>query len=187
MSLIDDVVAAVSPTESQADRAEAREKARGVASPGDWLDLVLQHHLQLEDAFEAARSTVDAEGSKAAQKQLGIILTGHAIAEESVIYPAMAEAGAKGHAGHGYDEQALVKREMAALEKLEPMSQDYLEKLESIREAVAHHMYEEEGTWFTDLKADAPEADQAMITKRYKEEFDRYVGGGVGGGGAFRL
>ena len=47
-------------------------------------------------------------------------------------------------------------------------------------------MYEEEGTWFTDLKTDAPDADQTMITRRYKEEFDRYVGGG-GGAGAFRL
>ena len=130
MSIIDDVVAAVTPMESQADRAEAREKARAAASPGDWLDLVLQHHVQLEDAFEAAKTAGDAETAKTAQKQLGIILTGHAIAEESVIYPAMAEAGAKGHAGHGYDEQALVKREMAALEKLAPMSRDYLDKLE---------------------------------------------------------
>jgi hypothetical protein len=174
MSIVDDVVAAVTPTESQGDRAEARSRARAAAAPGDWLDLILEHHLQLEAAFAAAAS--DGENRGSARKRLGVVLTGHAIAEESVVYPAMAQTGATGHSGHGYDEQALVKREMAELERLDLMSQDYLDKLETIREAVAHHMYEEEGTWFLDLKANASEADQAKITQRYKEEFDRYVG-----------
>jgi hypothetical protein len=76
----------------------------------------------------------------------------------------------------GYTEQAMVKMQMAALEKLDPMSQDFDDKLEHIRGAVAHHMYEEEGTWFVDLKEQVPAADQDMITQRYTEEWQRYVG-----------
>jgi hypothetical protein len=64
--------------------------------------------------------------------------------------------------------------------KLPPMTTDYLEKLEHIRGAVAHHMYEEEGNWFIDLKEKAPAADQVQITRRYEEEFTRYVGANVG-------
>ena len=36
-------------------------------------------------------------------------------------------------------------------------------------------MYEEEGTWFLDLKKRLPAADQTKLTFRYKEQFSRYV------------
>jgi hypothetical protein len=41
---------------------------------------------------------------------------------------------------------------------------------------VAHHVYEEEGTWFLELKEKASPADQTKLTARYEEEFKRYVG-----------
>jgi hypothetical protein len=75
-----------------------------------------------------------------------------------------------------YTEQAAAKTQMALLENLAPMSQDYLDKLEHIRGAVAHHVYEEEGTWFVELKEKASAADQTKLTARYAEEFKRYVG-----------
>lgn len=39
--------------------------------------------------------------------------------------------------------------------------------------AVGRHIFEEEGTWFLDLKKDYD--DQAFLTRRFREEFDRYV------------
>jgi hypothetical protein len=93
-----------------------------------------------------------------------------------VLYPAMVEHDEKAGAAMAVTEQAAAKTQMAMLEKLDPASQDYLDKLEHIRGAVAHHMYEEEGTWFARLKQSALQADQQLLTKRYKEEFDRYVG-----------
>jgi hemerythrin superfamily protein len=112
----------------------------------------------------------------AALKQLAVVLTGHSNAEESVLYPALADGGEKAHASAGYEEQAMVKIQMALLEKLEPMSQDFIDKLEHIEGAVSHHMYAEEGNWFIDLKDKAPAADQARMTARFTEEFERYVG-----------
>jgi hypothetical protein len=184
MSIVDKVVAAVTPPESAEARAEARNKARAAAQAGDWLSLVLDHHVQLEAAFAAVKGAVDSGAQRAAEKQL----TGHAIAEESVIYPALALSSEKGHASTGYTEQAAVKVQMAALEKLAPMSRDYLDKLEHIRGAVAHHMYEEEGNWFLALKKKAPAADQSTLTQRYEQEFHRYVGAdAVGGAPGLRL
>lgn len=177
MSLLDKAIAAVTPPESDEARAQARSKARAVAKPGDWFATIIDHHVILEDAFAAAISARDAGARTTAAKQLGVILTGHAIAEESVIYPALSASGEKAHAAMGYDEQAVVKVQMAAMEKLDPMSQDWLDKLEHIRGAVAHHMYQEEGTWFLEMSQELPAADQAMLTERYIEEWERYTGG----------
>ena len=176
MSIIDKAVAAVTPAESEEDRAEARRQATEQAQPGDWFSLILQHHRMLEEAFAATRDASDDAAARAAAKRLGVVLTGHAIAEESVIYPALGATGETGHADMGYDEQVMVKKEMAKLEQLEPLSPDWQAKLEEIREAVAHHMYEEEGTWFQELSRNADPADQAMLTRRYEEEWTRYTG-----------
>lgn len=42
MSVIDKIVAAVTPPESEEARADARLKANAAARPGDWLSQVLQ-------------------------------------------------------------------------------------------------------------------------------------------------
>jgi hemerythrin superfamily protein len=176
MSLIDKVAAAVTPPESAKSRAEARSKARAMSHPGDWLSMVLRHHEQIESAFAAVKNATTAAARTAAQKRLGIILTGHANAEESVLYPALARAHEKSDAATAYTQQATAKTEMAALENIPPMSQEYLDKLEHIRGAVAHHVYEEEGTWFPALHERATAAEQAKLYDRYMEEFERYVG-----------
>jgi hypothetical protein len=177
MSIIDKVVAAVTPPESEEARAEARSKAQSAATAGDWLSLVLQQHREIESCFAAVKAARDASSRTAAQKKLGVLLTGHSNAEESVIYPALAgPADEKGHAMMAYSEQAGAKINMAILETLAPMSQEYLDKLEHIRGAVAHHVYEEEGTWFLEIKEKLAPADQAKLTQRFKEEFERYVG-----------
>jgi hypothetical protein len=176
MSILDKVIAAVTPPESDEARREARQKARSAARQGDWLSAVLQHHEQIESAFEAVRAATDAASRTAAHKRLALILTGHSIAEESVIYPALARADDKGASLKAYTEQAAAKAQMGLLGNLPPMSQDYLDKLEHIRGAVLHHVYEEEGEWFLELQERLPEAEQALLKERYLEEFHRYMG-----------
>jgi len=175
MSILDKVVAAVTPPESDEQRAEARAKARNAATDGDWLSLVLEHHTQIEAAFVAVKAAADAAGRIDAQKRLALLLTGHSIAEEAVIYPALVTANEEAHSTKAYTEQSAAKVQMGLLENLDPMSQEYLDKLEHIRGAVAHHVYEEEGNWFLDLKTKLPPADQTKITFRYQQEFSRYT------------
>lgn len=175
MSLIDDAVAAVTPAPSNQDRLDARDRARAVASEGDWLSLILDHHVQLEQAFAQVLSESSAQSRMNAFKQLGVVITGHAGAEETVIYPAMDMTGESRHADHAYQEQVTVKKGMAELEQLDPMTQEFQDKLEDLRDAVARHMVEEEGEWFPDLRQ-ADDVDQGMLTARYREEYERYVG-----------
>lgn len=176
MSILDKVVAAVTPPETDEARAEARAKAEGVATPGSWLSQVLDHHREIETRFADVLNATTAESRREAQKELALILTAHSIAEEVAIYPALAADKQVGHAELAYQEQSAAKMEMGLLERLDPTSQDYLDKLEHIRGAVAHHIYSEEGTWFVELMNDVAPAEKALITKRYKEEFERYAG-----------
>lgn len=175
MSILDRFVAAVAPPESEDARRDARRVAARAAMPGDWLDQIVEHHIGLERAFVDVKTGKDGAHRAAALKELGVLLTGHAIAEEAVIYPAMADETQKGHAALGYDEQAMVKVEMALLEKLNPMTQDFVDKLEQIEGAVKQHMFQEEASWFLELKDSASVADEAMLTQRYAEEYKRYV------------
>jgi len=66
---------------------------------------------------------------------------------------------------------------MGALEALDPMSQDWLDKLEHIRGAVARHMYEEEGNWFVEPDENTDETARQQIGQRDTEEFEHYARG----------
>ncbi|SFR82249.1 hemerythrin domain-containing protein [Sphingomonas jatrophae] len=175
MSFMDRVIGALTPPESDETRMEARASARRQAIGGDWLALVLDHHEQIEAAFAAVKAAPDASSARAEQKKLALLLNGHAMAEEAVLYPEMADSGHKGHAGMAYEEQAMTKVQLALLDKLEPLTKDYYDKLEHIRGAVTHHMYQEESSWFLDLKREVPGSRQAVLADRYKEEVHRYA------------
>lgn len=179
MGLLDKAIAAVTPDPSDEKMQEARAKARAASAGIGWLSMILDHHVQIEEAFAKVRDASTENSRRAAQKWLGALLTGHSIAEEAVIYPAMALTTQKGHSGEAYTEQSAAKVQMAALDDLDPMSKDYLDKLEHIRGAVAHHVYEEEGDWFPELRRQAGTSLQTRMTKRYREEFDRYMGAEV--------
>jgi hypothetical protein len=180
MSIIDKALGAITPPESDHARAEATRKARAAAGAGDWLALALDHHDQIRQAFEACRAAAGGPQRLAAMKRLAIVLNGHSLAEEIVLYPALAKAGEKMHAGQAYTEQVTAKMQMAELERIDPDGQPWLDKLEHIRGAVLHHMYEEEKSWFLELKEKADAQD--VLTDRFREEYERYVGGGAESG-----
>ena len=177
MSFIDRIAAKIMPPESAEDRANARQLARSLAGDGDWLAIVLEQHQQIESRFNRALTASDARARLAALRQLAVFLTGHANAEETVLYPALAESGEKADAGMAFEEQAMTKIEMAMLEKLDPMGEEWRTKLEHIMGAVQHHVYEEEGTWFAKLQQRLPAAERPRLTRRFVEEFERYTQG----------
>ena len=176
MSIVDKVVAAVTPEPSEKDRAEARTRARAAAGAGDgWLAMVLDHHLRIESAFAAVKDAPDPQAQRKEQKRLALLLSGHSLAEETVLYPAMALTDQKVHATSAYTQQSAAKVNLAALDELECLSKEYMDKLEHLRAAVSHHVYEEESKWFPELLADA-DSKNVQLTKRYREEFERYMG-----------
>lgn len=174
MTIFDKIAAKLTPPESEEDRATARRNAEALTSQCPFVADVLDQHRQIEACFADARSARDAGSRTNALKKLGALLTAHANAEEAVLYPAMADNGEKSHAAMAYQEQAMTKVEMAQIEMLPPMSQEWLDKLDHIQSAVAHHMYEEEGTWFPELVERIPTAQHRHVVERFREEFERY-------------
>jgi hemerythrin superfamily protein len=176
MSILDKVAAAVTPMASDQTRREAHAKARQLAQPGDWLSQLLDHHEQIEGAFNALRATTDPQSRLAAKTELAQLLTAHSLAEEAVLYPALAHVDEKSHAVMAYTEQSAAKLNLGLLDYLPLMSQDFLDKLEHIRGAVLQHVYQEESNWFVELKRKAD--DQQRLSDRYTAEFERYLDGG---------
>ena len=125
-------------------------------------------------SFGACKAAQAASDRAAAMKELAVVLNGHSLAEEVVLYPALAQAGEKMHAGHAYTEQTTAKMQMAELENIAPSTPEWKDKLEHIEGAVLTHMFEEESGWF--LKLHEKGERQGRLTDRYKEEFDRYCG-----------
>jgi hypothetical protein len=173
MSIIDKAIAAVTPPESEEARAKATSKARAVAHPGRWLALVLDHHDQLRMAFDEVKAA-DAGARMDALKRLELLFNGHSLAEEVVLYPALAKAGHKAQATMAYSEQATAKMQFAELERMDPASEDWSDKLSHIEGAVLHHMYEEENSWLHDLQEEI--GDEPQLTDRFVQEYQRYAG-----------
>lgn len=76
-----------------------------------------------------------------------------------------------------FEEQQAAKVQLALLEMLDPLSDDWNEKLQHIKGAVGDHVYEEENDRFLHLKEEIPAADQDRMTTRYQEEMARYDSG----------
>lgn len=178
MSFLDKLAAKILPDASEEDRAEARARAEKVGRSHRWLAMTVDHHRQIESGLERARTGMDAAARKQAVKELMLVLNGHALAEETVLYPALAEHAEKAHAAMAYEEHSVTKIQMHLLEHLDPMSQEWLDKLEHIRGALVHHIYHEEKTWLIDL-AEKAGGESEALSQRFAEEYHRYTGSAI--------
>jgi hemerythrin superfamily protein len=178
MSWLDKIGSAVFPLASDEKRAEARRKAEELARQHQWLAQIVAHHKAIERCFADAFAATDAESRRHAMKELARLNTGHSIAEEVAIYPALIEnngmLGGKVQAALAYEEQQMTKIQQAMLEKLDPMSEEWRAKLEHIRSAVQQHVFEEENHRFVELADALAPGEAARLSRRYAEEFERY-------------
>ena len=185
MSLLDKVIAKVTPEPTDDEMVAARAQLRASASEAPWIELVCEHHDQIDAAFAAVRGATKAAVQRAAEKRLATLLTGHSLAEEAVLYPAMALTDQKAHATAAYTQQSAAKVQTAALGELEPLSPDYTDKLQHLWAAVAHHVHEEETEWFPKLRDACDAAKHAKLAKRFREEAAVYLGAERPAGSAF--
>jgi len=173
MSILDRIASTLTPTASEQQRLEARRELEKLAVGQTFAEDILAQHRRIEQLFVETRSTTGA-GARAAVSELALLLNGHAMAEEAVIYPEVSENSGKVHAGMGYEEHAMTKVQLAELQKLDPGSQQWLEKLDHIEGAVQQHIYQEESSWLPDVIRNAPAADRQRMSAGFREYFDRF-------------
>ena len=168
-------IVGITPSHTNVEREAIRTEAKKNATT-TWFALILEHHAEIEQTFDAVKDAKSLTARTEAQKKLMGLLTGHSIAEEAIVYPFMKLDTSAKNAVHAYAEQSLAKMELVGLDEIpDKMSKAYEEKLEEIRMAVVHHMIEEERDFFPELQEKADNAENAKISKHYKMEFERYM------------
>lgn len=175
MSFLDRIAAAVTPAASDEDRAEARRRIEELAMGEPFAEDIVQQHKQIEGLFAQARTSAGAGGDAAVQ-ELALLLNGHSMAEEAVVYPEISEHSGKMHAGMAFEEHAMTKVQLAQLQKIAPGTNEWLEKLDHIEGAVQQHIYQEESSWLPDLIRNAPVEDRQRMSTMYRDYFNRFGG-----------
>lgn len=173
MTFLDRIAAAILPAASDEDRAQARLQLEKIAAGETFAEDILRQHKHIEQLFSQARSQ-SGEEAKVTVTDLAMLLTGHSMAEEAVIYPEVSTHSSKAHAGMAYEEHAMTKIELAELQKLHPGSEEWLEKLDHIESAVQQHVYQEESSWLPDVIRHAPMDERHRMSVEFRDHFDRF-------------
>jgi hypothetical protein len=175
MTLLDKMIGGVrEPLEER--RQGARDLAYARAAECDWFAEVLRQHVAIEAALEAVRTAGDPAAGRHALRWLATLMKGHAIAEETVLYPAVAFDGQRAHAVSAFADESSFRIDLAGLALLEPGSPDFVDKLEALRADMVLHFYEEEGAWYPALCRREGGRGNARLHTLFREEFRRYMG-----------
>jgi len=152
----------------QASIAEAQ------ASGGNWFDMVKAHHALIAGNLDKILATSDSQSAERAtlQRHLGYLLTAHSVAEENVLYPALARLGMVQASDQLYIEQAHAKVGNADLEVSPKGDTAWLDKVTALKTAILHHAKdEEEADLFPKLMQAAGPSMNAKLTADYARQF----------------
>ena len=142
---------------------------------GGWLQLVKAHHLMIEQAFDALIDEGGRDFSRCAvlHKRLSYLLTAHSVAEENVLYPALAMCGLQSDSDRLYLDQAHAKVMNALLDLSDAKcGPDWLEKATELRDAVLRHAKEdEEGDLYPKRAKAIDAATASKLDMAYRREF----------------
>jgi hypothetical protein len=176
MTLLDQMMAVVTPHRSDEDRADARNSACALAIDCGWLSEVIRQHAAIEQALEGLRIAPRGSERRHALQWLAALLTGHSLAEQSVLYPALSLECRRAHAAAAYADESNVKIELAALQTMTLSDADFHDKLERLSADLVFHIHEEESHWFPALVRCLEAGTHATLSARFLAEFRRYMG-----------
>lgn len=152
-------------------QAVAQTAARG----GDWLAMVKAQHEMIEKTFGELMDSTDKTflRRQRLQRTLAFQLTAHSVAEENVLYPALARSGMLTASDKLYLDQAHAKVMNAELELTAVQNSDtWLQKVGALQAAVLQHAkQDEEATYYPQLQQKLDAATNATLTAAYLREF----------------
>jgi hemerythrin superfamily protein len=153
----------------------------------DVVDVIKAQHREVDRLLEEAMS----EGSDRAAllRQVSDLLTPHSEAEESFVYPAIAERAPKQEGEEVHDSLAEHHHIDQLLQELlagDPDEPGFDGKLAALVGEVRHHVEEEEEELLPVLSEQASDEDRAEMGARFAQQtnWTRGTGGASGGSGA---
>lgn len=122
----------------------------------DALEMLQADHRQVEalfDEYEELAAADDADAKQAVATEICEKLTVHAQLEEEVFYPAARRVlNDQAIVNEAEEEHADAKQLIAQIEEMSSEDDEYDAQVKSLKEAIAHHVEEEEGEMFPKLK-----------------------------------
>ena len=126
---------------------------------------VFEHLMQEHAQAKEIMAQLKEKPQKRMFGQLKSALEQHLGGEEKVVYKAMDKySELHTHVLEGIEEHRVVKRVLGEIDRLEPKDEKWQAKFKVLKEAVEHHIQEEEETVF-------PEAQQ-LIDQQAAEDLD---------------
>ncbi|HUR51253.1 MAG TPA: hemerythrin domain-containing protein [Mycobacteriales bacterium] len=111
--------------------------------PDNVVDLIMNDHREVETLFARLESEPDQRAGLV--PVLTTLLTAHSRAEEAEVYPvAKSEAGETDEVEHSQEEHLEAEQLLAALAAADPESAEFETALAKAKEAIEHHVEEEE-------------------------------------------
>ncbi|MES2889365.1 MAG: hemerythrin domain-containing protein [Pseudomonadota bacterium] len=149
--------------------------AQTARSGGDWLAMIKTHHALVAKTLDemVASNKVTYARRARMQRTLAYQLTAHSVAEENVIYPAMAMNGLVTESDKLYLDQAHAKVINAQIEMTNAKDEAaWFDKVRTLQATVLKHAKEdEEGNLYPKLKQMLDGPTNALLTKAYAREF----------------
>jgi hemerythrin-like domain-containing protein len=120
----------------------SQETTRRLEQEKNAVDLILQQHQQVRDLFKKIRAA-DGKECKELVNLASDLLIVHTLLEERVFYPAMKKVDPE-KIEHSLEEHQEADELLYSLNDLSYLSPGFKEKVDSLLEAVEHHVEEEE-------------------------------------------
>ena len=129
----------------------------------DIYDLLVKDHNKVKDLLTKIQSTESEETRQKLFSEVKQELEIHTTFEENVFYPqAREKTGMEEAIEEALDEHDEAKQLLEALADMEPTSQEWMETIDELSDALSHHIKEEEQELFPAArnKVDPAEADK---------------------------
>ncbi|WP_432837130.1 hemerythrin domain-containing protein [Dactylosporangium sp. CA-092794] len=153
----------------------------------DVVEAIVADHVRFEQLLRVLRARDTDAGAVrarriAARGELAGLLVGHAMAEESEVYPKLRElAGGGAHAEHGADEHIDGHRKLLALlDVADVLSAEFERAVGKLSNSLAHHLDEEERTLLNDARTQLDAPTRAALGAAWVAERDRLIASGCG-------
>jgi Hemerythrin HHE cation binding domain len=156
----------------------ATSKARQTLSAGtsteatDILDTLKREHREVQALLKSLQNSKDASERTRLVKSIKAALVPHTKAEEKVVYDAVistAEVGAETDGYEGYLEHEWASKTLERLEAADPLSSEHKAAAKVLKELVDHHIKEEEGNVWRDVREHFDAADRVRMNEEFEE------------------